>query len=66
MMGLFIDKDLALWGIVMLIGMIISHLALMYIGTVEPHLGTLLTTFHLTKISARTIGRRSTKNFRAE
>lgn len=66
MMFLFIDKDLALWGIAALFGMIISHISLMYAGTVEPHLGTLLTTFHLTKINARTIGRRSNKIFRAE
>lgn len=66
MMFLFGNKDVALWGILCLFGMIISHIMLMYIGFKEPHLSSLISTFHKTKVTARTIGRGRGRIFRAE
>ena len=56
------------WSTIMmfLFGMIISHIMLMYIGFKEPHLSSLISTFHKTKVTARTIGRGRGRIFRAE
>jgi hypothetical protein len=66
MMLLFSNQNIALLGIACLFGMIITHIALMYLGTKEPHMSYLITTYHKTKQTARTIGRGRGRIFRAE
>ncbi len=60
-----IDKNTALWSVLFILCSIPTHLACIYIGTKEPHIDSLIKTYHLTKVAARTIGKRRSKKFYA-
>jgi hypothetical protein len=53
---LFAIKSLAMWGVVLLILYPFLHGCVMYFGTKEPHLTTLMLAYHLTTKAPRTLG----------
>ena len=59
MMICFIFKNIALWGMLFMVVWPFLHGFLMMIGFREPHLTTLMMTWHLTKIAPRTLGSRA-------
>jgi hypothetical protein len=55
MIVFFIDKNHALWGLLGMFLIPIVHGFIMYLGFKEPHLESLMKTYHLTVIAPRTI-----------